>query len=90
MIETLFLYYSFICLAVFLSVFFTPEASFRKIESAEENGVTQINKENAYILETENGYSIYVDGNFFATVDTIPSDLQSVPIYKKGGQHREK
>ena len=56
----------------------------------EENGVTQINKENAYILETENGYSIYVDGNFFATVDTIPSDLQSVPIYKKGGQHREK
>ena len=88
--ETLFLYYSFICLAVFLSVFFTPEASFRKIESAEENGVTQINKENTYILETENGYSIYVDGNFFATVDTIPSDLQSVPIYKKGGQHREK
>lgn len=88
--EKLFLYYSFICFAVFLSVFFTPEASFRKIESAEENGVTQINEENAYILETENGYSIYVDGNFFATVDTIPSDLQSVPIYKKGGQYHEK
>lgn len=88
--EKLFLYYSFICFAVFLSVFFTPEASFRKIESTEENGVTQINEENAYILETENGYSIYVDGNFFATVDTIPSDLKSVPIYKKGGQYHEK
>lgn len=88
--EKLFLYYSFICFAIFLSVFFTPEASFRKIESTKENGVTQINEENAYILETENGYSIYVDGDFFATVDTIPSDLQSVPIYKKGGQHREK
>lgn len=70
----------FISLTVLFSVFFTPEASFRKLESSEEIGVTQINEKNAYILETENGYSIYVNGEHFANVDSIPSDLQNVPI----------
>lgn len=87
--EKLFFYYGFIFFAVFLSIFFTPEASFRKMEPTEENGVTQISEENAYILETQNGYSLYVNGNFFAAIDTIPSDLQNIPIYE-GGENNER
>lgn len=80
----------FVCIAVLLSVFFVPEASFRELEKTETNDAVQITENNSYILDNGNGYSIYVDGEHFADIDSIPDELQSVPIYKKGKHIHEK
>lgn len=80
----------FVFIAVFLSVFFVPEASFRKLEKKETNAAVQITEDNAYILDNGNGYSIYVDEKHFADINSIPDELQSIPIYKKGEHIHEK
>jgi len=82
--------YSLICCAVFFSIFFTPEASFRKMENAEEPGVIQINKENTYILQDKNKYFIYINEEYSTTINSIPEELQDIPVYKKGESHYEK
>ena len=82
--------YFLICCAVFFSIFLTPEASFRKMENAEEPGVIQINKENAYILQVKDKYFIYINEEYSATINSIPEELQDIPVYKKGESHYEK
>lgn len=70
-----------ICFAIFLSIFFVPEASFREITSAEPDEI-EITEDNAYIIEQNNVYSLYVDGEHFIDLDAIPEDFVNLPLYK--------
>lgn len=78
-----------ICISVLLSVFVVPEARFPN-NPEETNGAIEITKENAYILETEEGYALYVEDNYFGNINHIPKDLENIPIYKKGDSMHEK
>ena len=82
--------YSFICCIVSFSIFFTPEASFRKMKNIEEPGVIQINEEDSYILQDNNMYFLYIKGECYASIISIPEELQNIPIYKRGELHNEK
>lgn len=83
--------YSFICCAVFFSIFFTPEASFRKMENIDEPGVIDINEENAYIVQDKDKYFIYINGKYCSSINSIPEELQDIPVYNKRGEsHYEK
>lgn len=78
-----------IFVAVFLSVFIVPDARFPD-NPTETNGAVEITEDNAYILETEDGYSIYVYEKYYGDIDHIPDDLKNIPIHMKGDSNDEK
>lgn len=82
--------YVFICFAVIFSIFFTPEASFRKLENIVEPGLIEITAENTYILQDKDKYFIYIDEEFCTSINSIPEELQNIPVYKKGESYYEK
>ena len=82
--------YVLICFAVIFSVFFTPEASFRKLENIVEPGLIEITAENTYILQDKDKYFIYIDEEYCTSINSIPEELQNIPIYKKGESYYEK
>lgn len=82
--------YFLICCAVFFSIFFTPEASFYKMEIVDEPGVIEINEEDSYIVQGKNKYILYINREYYASMNSIPEDLQNIPVYKKGETPDEK
>lgn len=82
--------YVLICFAVIFSIFFTPEASFRKLENIVEPGLIEITAENTYILQDKDKYFIYIDEEFCTSINSIPEELQNIPVYKKGESYYEK
>lgn len=73
----------FVSISVLLTIFVVPEARFPDNPKKQE-GAVEITEENAYILKTENAYSIFVYGEYFGTIDYIPEDLKNIPIYNEG------
>ena len=71
----------FICFAIIFSIFFVPEVSYRKMSPITENGITEITKENAFILKTATDYRIYVNKKYFATITSIPEEFEEIPVY---------
>ncbi|MEE1085727.1 MAG: hypothetical protein U0L05_00925 [Schaedlerella sp.] len=76
------IYSGIIFIFVLLSVFIVPEARFPD-NPEEQDGAIEITKENAYIIENEEGYTIYIEGQYFADINYIPEDLEDIPVYKK-------
>lgn len=62
------------------------------METIEEPGVIDINEDNAYIVQDKDKdkYSIYIDGKYYASINSIPEDLQNISIYKRGESRYEK
>lgn len=79
-----------ICSAIIFSIFFVPEVSYRQMPTVTESNVTEITKDNAYILKTKTDYLIYVNGQYFATITSIPEDLKDIPVYATGDYHEKK
>lgn len=77
----------FICSAIIFSIFFVPEVSYRQMSPATESDIKEITKDNAFILKTTTDYRIYVNEKYFATVTSIPKELEDIPIYTTGGYH---
>ena len=71
----------FICFTIIFSIFFVPEVSYRKMSPITENGITEITKENAFILKTATDYRIYVNKKYFATITSIPEEFEDLPVY---------
>nr|WP_294492752.1 M56 family metallopeptidase [uncultured Mediterraneibacter sp.] len=71
----------FLCISIISAIFLVPEVSYRKISPAQNDGTTQITKENSFIVKTENKYLIYVDQKYFASVSSIPDELHDIPVY---------
>lgn len=71
----------FICATIIFSIFFVPEVSYRQMSPATGNGITEITKNNAYILKTATDYRIYVNEKYFATVTSVPKEFENLPIY---------
>ena len=80
----------FICATIIFSIFFVPEVSYRQMSPATGNGITEITKNNAYILKTATDYRIYVNEKYFATVTSVPKEFENLPIYAEGGDYHEK
>ena len=80
----------FICSAIIFSIFFVPEVSYRQMSPTTEGDITEITKDNAFILKTTTDYRIYVNDKYFATVTSIPKELEDIPIYTTGGYHETK
>ena len=62
--------------AIVFSFLFVPEVSYRQIQSSAEADISEITKDNAFILKTETDYHVYVDGKYFATIHSIPKELK--------------
>ena len=66
--------------AIVFSFLFVPEVSYRQIQSSAEADISEITKDNAFILKTETDYHVYVDGKYFATIHSIPKELKNIPL----------
>lgn len=75
--------HTLISIAVLLSVFFVPEASFETIDPENREDGISISTDNAYIIDHGDGYSIYVNEKHFGELDTIPEDFRNLTVYKK-------
>ena len=75
--------------AIVFSFLFVPEVSYRQIQSSAEADISDITKDNAFILKTETDYHVYVDGKYFATIHSIPKELKNIPLYMKGDYHEK-
>lgn len=75
--------------AIVFSFLFVPEVSYRQIQSSAEADISEITKDNAFILKTETDYHVYVDGKYFATIHSIPKELKNIPLYMKGDYHEK-
>ena len=80
---------SFFCFLQIFSFLFVPEVSYRQIQSSAEADISEITKDNAFILKTETDYHVYVDGKYFATIHSIPKELKNIPLYMKGDYHEK-
>lgn len=78
-----------VSISVLLSIFVVPEARFPD-NPEEQGGAVEITEENAYILITDTGYSIYVYGKLWGNIDYIPEDFKNLPIYNEGDVIDEK
>ena len=83
------LWAEFSLLALPLFFLFVPEVSYRQIQSSAEADISEITKDNAFILKTETDYHVYVDGKYFATIHSIPKELKNIPLYMKGDYHEK-
>lgn len=72
-----------VSISVLLTIFVVPEARFPD-DPAEQDGAVEIAEDNAYIRVTEKGYSIFVYGKYFGTINYIPEDFKNLPIYNEG------
>lgn len=75
----------FISTIMIISLFFVPEA--HDIKKAEEDfkeaGAFSITPDNAYFVNSSDGYKLYMNGEYIATITNIPEDLEEVPIYEE-------
>lgn len=85
---TLWAEFSLLALPLFFFSF-VPEVSYRQIQSSAEADISEITKDNAFILKTETDYHVYVDGKYFATIHSIPKELKNIPLYMKGDYHEK-
>ena len=79
-----------ICIAIVFSFFYVPEVSYRQMPSSTGNDITDITKDNAFILKTETDYQLYVNDKYFATIHSIPKELEEIPIYTTGDYYENK
>lgn len=75
--------YNFVMLAVFILTFFIVAEPTYEIKEEHIEGSVEITPENAYILQENDEFHIYVEGDFFCTISTIPEDFDDIPVYTK-------
>ncbi len=63
-----------------ICIFFIPEAY--SISAEAENTSFSISSENAYLIEQENGYELYVDDEYVTTLPELDDSLKDLKIYK--------
>lgn len=75
----------FLTMIMTAALIIVPEPNY--IEEAqkayEKEGAFSITPDNAYFIKDPEGYQLYMDGKYNATIQTIPEDLADVPIYEK-------
>jgi beta-lactamase regulating signal transducer with metallopeptidase domain len=62
-----------------IALFLTPEAYVQK----EKENYFDINSGNSYIIESDRGYQIFVDGIYAFNVSFIPEDFSDLPIVEE-------
>ncbi|MDD3279304.1 MAG: M56 family metallopeptidase [Lachnospiraceae bacterium] len=71
------------CIIVGITVimfFFLPEPSIPFVDPT--GTIVTIAPENAYFVEQNNQYNLYVNGKLFCTLATIPEDFKNLDIYR--------
>ncbi len=65
------------------SLLFVFEPSSR-IPPIAEDGTFEMNPENTYLIQTSDGYEIYIEDKYATTILELPEDFKNYEIYRKG------
>lgn len=66
-------------LLLIFSLFFVIEPE-TTVTSDDTEGSVSITEDNSYLLKSENGYDLYVDGNYFASFVKVPEEFKNLKI----------
>ena len=69
----------FLTILLIFSLFFVIE-SVVTVPSTDMEGSVSITEDNSYLVKSEDGYDLYVDGNYFASFVEIPEDFKNLKI----------
>lgn len=62
---------------------FVPEPS--KIPDSVQQETFSLNQDNSYLIETVDGYELYIDGNYMGKLKELPKTIE-LKIYKRNGE----
>ena len=69
----------FLTILLIFSLFFVIESE-ATVTPADTEGSVVITKENSYFIKSENGYDLYVEGNYLVSFDKIPEEFENLKI----------
>lgn len=69
----------FLTILLIFSLFFVIE-SVVTVPSGDMEGSVSITEDNSYLVKSEDGYDLYVDGNYFVSFVEIPEDFKNLKI----------
>lgn len=55
----------------------------RQRKILKRRGAFSITPDNAYFVNSSDGYKLYMNGEYIGTITNIPEDLKEVPIYEE-------
>lgn len=69
----------FLTMLLIFSLFFVIESE-ATVTPADTEGSVVITEENSYFIKSENGYDLYVEGNYLVSFDKIPEEFKNLKI----------
>lgn len=69
----------FLTILLVFSLFFVIESE-ATVTPADTEGSVVITEENSYFIKSENGYDLYVEGNYLVSFDKIPEEFKNLKI----------
>lgn len=69
----------FLTILLIFSLFFVIESE-ATVTPADTEGSVVITEENSYFIKSENGYDLYVEGNYLVSFDKIPEEFKNLKI----------
>ena len=69
----------FLAILLVFSLFFVIESE-ATVTPADAEGSVVITEENSYFIKSENGYDLYVEGNYFTSFIEIPEEFKNLKI----------
>lgn len=84
MFKTAFAHLLFIGVLLLITLFIVPESLFEEEfeKACAEEGAVAITSENAYFVKTQNGYKLYVNHEYWVTLDKIKDDFKELTVYE--------
>lgn len=78
----------FVIVIMSLSLVVVPETLYQKEAEKDwkEEDTFSIISDDTYIVNSPDGYQLYVDGKFAGTLKNIPEDFKEVPIYEENSK----
>lgn len=76
---SIFLRYILVIAMLVVALVFVPEGYSHKVTEAA--GAVRIKENNSYLVKNNDGYKLYVDGNYLFTCSTIHEEFANLPIF---------
>lgn len=85
--KTINIHTAIVCIVMIFSLLFVFESS-ELPSPIEEDGTFLMDPKNTYIIQTSDGYEIYVENKYVTTILELPEDLKIYEIYEEGDLSR--
>lgn len=79
---SIFFRYVLVIAMLIVSFVFVPEGYVPAADTAD--GAVMVQEDNSYLVKCEEGYQLYVDGNYLFTCSPIPEEFINLPIIEEG------